>query len=141
MFSSQAQYPIIVKAPPPASLSPPVDLAPSRSEILEKAIADLKKVLGYNRASRKYEMSLNLQTKQRHSAVLHFLYLQRKNPLATRQSLPLRTAKSFNLGKYFSESLVTWEQMWIQGKGIPEGRTGRHTKISSLFVRSRIHQH
>ena len=23
--------------------------------------------------------------------------------------------------------------MWIHGKGIPEGRTGCHTKISSLF--------
>ena len=133
MFSSQAQYPTIVKAQPPASLPPPVDLAPSRSEILEKAIADLEKVLGYNRASRKYEISLNLQTKQRHCAVLHFLYLQRKNPLATRQSLSLQTAQSFNRGKYFAESLVTWERMWIHGKGIPEGRTGCHTKISSLF--------
>ena len=133
MFSSQAQYPTIVKAQPPASLPPPIDLAPSRSEILEKAIADLEKVLGYNRASRKYEISLNLQTKQRHCAVLHFLYLQRKNPLATRQSLSLQTAQSFNRGKYFAESLVTCERMWIHGKGIPEGRTGCHTKISSLF--------
>ena len=50
---------------------------------------------------------------------------QRKNEL--------QTAQSFNRGKYVSESLVTWEQMWIHGKGIPEGRTGCHTKISSLF--------
>ena len=47
--------------------------------------------------------------------------------------MSLQVAQSFNRGKYFSESLVTWERMYLRGEGIPEGRRGCHTKLSSLF--------
>ena len=136
MFNKYTQPSVVVPSaiPPTVPLIvPPIETTPSRDVVLTKAITDLENALGYNRASRKFEMSLNHQTKQRHRAVLHFLYLQRKHPTATRKDLSLQVAHSFNRGKYFSESVVTWERMWIHGEGIPEGRSGCHTKLSSLY--------
>ena len=135
MFNDQPSItdPLIVDPPIVASLIESPPSKPSKSEILAKAILELEKFLGYNRASRKFEQALNSQTRERHRAILHFLYLQRKNPEATRRDLSLQVAQSFNRGKYFSECLVTWERMWIRGEGIPMGRQGCHTKLSSLF--------
>ena len=124
MFNNNVQTPKVV---------PNIETSPSRGVILTRAITELERFLGYNRASRRFEIPLNAQTRQRHRAVLHFLYLQRKNPTASRRDLSLQVSQSFNRGKYFSESLVTWERMWIRGEGIPEGRAGCHTKLSSLF--------
>ena len=135
MFNDQPSItdPIIVAPPIVASLIESPPSKPSKSQILAKAVPELEKFLGYNRAPRKFEQDSNSQTRERHRAILHFLYLQRKNPEAMRRDFSLQVAQSFNRGKYFSECLVTWERMWIRGKGIPEGRQGCDTKLSSLF--------
>ena len=136
MFNNQPSItdPLIVAPPIAASLIESPPSKPSKSQILAKAISELEKFLGHNRASRKFEQALNSQTRERHCAILHFLYLQRKNSEATRRDLSLQVTQSFNRGKYFSECLVTWERMWIRGEGIPEGRQGCHTKLSSLLL-------
>ena len=112
---------------------PRIETSLPRNVVVATAITKLEKLLGYNRASRKFESSMNGQTTERHRAVLHFLYMQRKNPTTTRRELSLQVAQSFNRGKYFAGSVVAWERMWIRGEGIPEGKRGCHTKLSSLF--------
>ena len=81
----------------------------SRLDIVNSAILDLEKRLGLRRTSQSSINSINAQTKTRYRAVLHFLYAQRKYKTSTRRELSLSIANSFNRGKYFSESLITWE--------------------------------
>ena len=77
-------------------------------------------------------MSLNLQTKQRHCAVLHFLYLQRKNPLRDKVYL------SKPLSHSTAES--TFQRVWLHGsecgsmvRAFQKVELECHTKISSLL--------
>ena len=99
-FGSSLEAPIV-------QAGPRIETPSSRSIILRTAITDLEKHLGYNRASRKFTNTLNSQTKERYYAVLHFFYLQLKNPTTKRKDLSLQVAQFFNRGKYFSESLIT----------------------------------
>jgi len=93
----------------------------------EDAIAPLKKLLESKTSN------LVGQDRTRHFAVLHFLYLQKYQPWKTRQELALTTANSLNKGKHVAEKIITWECSWINNRIIPEGRQGRHEKISSWF--------
>jgi hypothetical protein len=93
----------------------------STYELLEKKIESKKEVM-------------NKQTAIRHRAVLVFLQLQLK-PLhgETREQMSFTVARTFGRGVYFARKLVTWENEWMKGGRIEEGKKGCFVKTKSWF--------
>ena len=110
-----------------ASVASSASAASLANTPLNKAIGDLERIL---------KMKTNRPTGQhwtRHCAVLHFMYLQRKQPDKTRAELSRITTNAFNRGKWVAEKIISWEILWKKGRFISDGKQGRFAKISSWF--------
>lgn len=102
------------------------------SKIRDEAIHQLQLKLGRTQRTQFFH-SLNGQTRVRYEAVLRFLYAWRLREETSRKMIALDVAHSFNRGAPFARSILQWEKSWVTHREIPEGRTGAHPKVTSLF--------
>ena len=108
-----------------SSNPPPLTLGEMCDRRMDSAIQSLKRLL----ASKSKPIG---QDYNHHLAVLHFLYLQRKQPGVSRKDLSLTAANAFNSGRWVAEKIVTWERMWIAERRIPEGMQGKKKKLLAV---------